>query len=89
MEENILLIYPYPVFFYVHKDYLRLTERMEKGLNLMIQEGSFDTLFFKYNGEVIEKAKLRGRKIFRIETPGLPSYVLLHKKELWYDPLAH
>ncbi len=87
-EEHILLIYVYPVFFYVNSGFPDIAERLNKGLHIMLEDGSFDTLFLKYNENSIRKAKLNKRKIFRIETPNLPDYVPLDDTNLWYDPLS-
>ena len=86
VEESILLYYPYPVFIYVHITNERLAERIEQGLGLMIEDGSFDKLFFKYHSSMIEKANLKGRKVFRIENPFIPESTPLNRNELWYDP---
>lgn len=88
LEEHILLIYAYPVFFYVNSRFPDIAERINKGLHIMLEDGSFDALFLKYNENLIRKAKLKKRKIFRIETPNLPNYVPLDDTNLWYDPLS-
>lgn len=88
VEESILLIYPYPAFFYVHKKFPKIADRLNRGLHGMVDDGSFDKLFMRYNRDTIQKAKLKGRKVFKIETPNMPIYVPLYDPRLWYDPLS-
>ena len=88
VEENILLYYPYPYYFFVNKDNVRHADRVERGLNMMIEDGSFDELFFEYHQEIIEKSNLKDRRLFKIENPLLPATAPLDRTELWYDPFA-
>ena len=55
---------------------------------MMIEDGSFDELFFEYHQEMIEKSNLKGRRLFEIENPLLPATAPLDRTELWYDPFA-
>lgn len=89
VEKTILLVYPFPVFFYVSKNAPELASRMLAGLESMIKDGSFDKLFFKYHQQIIDKAKIKGRKIFKIKNPFLPDTVPFHRKELWLDILNY
>jgi hypothetical protein len=86
VEEKLLLYYPWPKFFYVSKNNPKLAERIEQGLNIMIKDGSFDKVFYKYHGSAIKNTNLKGRKIFRIGNPLLPPVVPFDRKELWFDP---
>ncbi len=88
IEENVLLYYPYPVYFFVNKDNVRLADRVERGLNMMIEDGSFDELFLEHHREMIEQANLKNRRLFKIENPLLPATVPFDRRELWYDPFA-
>lgn len=45
LEPHLLLRYENPVYFYVRKDNTRLAERIERGLQIAIRDGSFDELF--------------------------------------------
>src|SRR5690606_8322310 len=46
MEENLMLYYPSPHYFFVNRDNPALAERIERGLKLALADGSFDKLFF-------------------------------------------
>jgi len=87
VEENILLYYPWPKYFFVSRKHPKLAERIEAGLNLMIQDGSFDEIFKKYHLNTIQKANLKNRKLFTIKNPLLPETAPISRKELWFNPL--
>lgn len=87
VEEKLLLYYPWPKYFFVSKNNATLADRVERGLNIMIEDGSFDALFYRYNQGTIDRANLMDRQIFKISNPLLPATAPLDRKELWYSPL--
>lgn len=89
IEKNLLLYYPWPKFFYFNKQNKKLADRIERGLNIMIKDGSFDDLFKKFNQKHIDSVDLRSRRLIKLENPLLPASVPLEKKELWYDPFSN
>jgi hypothetical protein len=50
IEENIMLKYKNPVYFFTSKENKILAERIEVGLKIAIADGSFDELFYSYKG---------------------------------------
>ena len=86
VENTICLYYPWPYYLFVGKKNAKLAERIEKGLNLMISDGTFDKIFLKYNKASIEKAHLKGRRLLKIQNPMLTPETPLNRKELWYVP---
>lgn len=48
-EETLLLTYdvPIPYCFFVNKDNVKLADRIERGLKIALQDGSFDKLFYQ------------------------------------------
>jgi len=86
VEQNILLYYPWPKYFFVSPRNIRLADRIKRGLNIMIKEGSFAKLFYKYNQPIIDRSNLKNRRLFKINNPLLPATAPLERKELWYDP---
>jgi hypothetical protein len=88
VEKSILLYYPLPKYFYVKKNNSRLAERIERGLEMMITDGSFDEIFHKYNQQYIDQANFGSRKIFKLDNPYLPDTVPHQRKELWFQPPA-
>ncbi|PHV06797.1 amino acid ABC transporter substrate-binding protein [Janthinobacterium sp. BJB412] len=86
VEKNLLLYYPWPYyFFFNHKDGA-LKQRVENGLRMMLRDGSFDALFWKYNGKAIEQANLRGRRVITLPNRMLPRETPLGEAGLWLDP---
>jgi len=87
VEEIIMLIYRMPFYFFTTKNNKKLAADIELGLNRAIEDGSFDRVFFNdpMIKSVIEKANLKGRKIFRLSNPALPKETPLERKELWLD----
>lgn len=87
IEQTLLLVYRYPVFFYVSRNSPQLAKRLHAGLEQMQADGSFDRFFFDYYRPVLEQAKLPGRRVFYLDNPFLPADTPLQRRELWLDPL--
>ena len=87
IEQTLLLVYRYPVFFYVSRNSPQLAKRLSAGLEQMQADGSFDRFFFDYYGPVLEQAKLSGRRVFYLDNPFLPADTPIDRPELWLDPL--
>lgn len=45
VEDSIMLHYPVPIYFFVNKNNVALANRIERGLRIAMQDGSFDELF--------------------------------------------
>jgi len=88
VENKIILHYDSPMYFFVNKGNAALAERIERGLKLAIEDGSFDKHFFNHplHRETFEKTKLRSRKIFSLDNPYLPEETPLDERKLWLDP---
>lgn len=87
LEDSILLYYPWPKYFFTSKENPKLAQRIEQGLKMMIQDGSFEELFLKYHKEDIKRVNLQERKLFRIANPLLPDTAPLDQEDLWFDPV--
>jgi len=72
VEERTALYYPYPVYYFVNKENRELAARIEKGLKIALADGSFKDLFFESHSEIINKANLDDRIIFKLQNPTLP-----------------
>jgi hypothetical protein len=86
VEDNICLYYPLPRFFYTAKKNKRFAERLKKGLEIMIDDGSFNKIWKEHNWKFIEQANLENRKIFTIDNPFVPPIVPLDNPKYWYKP---
>jgi len=89
VEDSIVIHYPFPSYYFTAKNDkgLQLARRLQDGLEKMQKNGSFDQHFFKYNGDIMMKCKLSGRKVFHLKNPRLPQETPLDKKDFWYDPM--
>ncbi|MQR02643.1 substrate-binding periplasmic protein [Glaciimonas soli] len=72
VEQNLLIYYPWPYYFFVNKNNPQLAERIRLGLERMIDDGTFNRIFMKYNGEAIRRANLSHRHIIQLKNPFLP-----------------
>ena len=50
IEDSLMFHYPAPIYFFVNKNNTRLAERIERGLQIAIEDGSFEQLFFSTPG---------------------------------------
>lgn len=85
VEKNLVLVYPLPTYFFVHKGRPELAADIEAGLESAIADGSFDRYFYssKEVRDVLQIADLPNRRAIHIANPFLPKATPLHRKELW------
>ena len=86
IDDNILVHYPWPYYFFVSKKNQSLHKRLELGLQKMIKDGSFDAIFWKYNGKAIEAINFKKRHIIEIQNYLLPKATPLNNPTLWFRP---
>ena len=72
IEPSILIIYPFPLVFYVHPELPALAERVESGLRKIKSSGDFDRLFGKHHGDIVKRLNLRRRQRLELVNPALP-----------------
>lgn len=89
IEKNLLIYYPWPYYFFFKKSDTALYERVERGIHKMIADGSFDAIFRKYNDKAIRQARLKERRIIRLENRFLPKDTPLNDTRLWFDPARY
>jgi hypothetical protein len=76
------------VYFFVSKQDSKLYQRLERGFQMALQDGSFEKLFNThwYIQNTLKLAKIGQRRIFRLNNPLLPPETPLDRKEFWYVP---
>ncbi len=87
VEDSILLVYPFAMYFFVAPDSEKLAQQIEIGFNRAIEDGSFDQLFFS-NPMIkgaLGKAELSGRRVFYLENPNMSSDASTSNKNYWLD----
>lgn len=70
IEKHLMLYYHRPVYFFTNKQNQALAERIEMGLKLAMEDGSFDALFYSFEGFKMgdQILKEHQRKIFELKT---------------------
>lgn len=86
VEETLLLHYPTAFYYFVNKKDTALAHAVESGLRTALQDGSFDALFHKTYGKVLQRANLQQRRRLELYNPLLPPQTPLDHKELWLTP---
>ncbi len=71
IEESLALYYPAATYFFVSKNNHRLAERLKTGLQLAMNDGSFDRLFFDDENVrwAVNIVKNHKRKVFKLDNP--------------------
>jgi len=69
VEETLALNYPLPDYFVVRKGNTALANRVQRGLERAIADGSFEAAFQKEFAESLRRAKLAQRNVIYLENP--------------------
>ncbi len=71
VEQTIFLHYHVPFYFFVSRENAALGQRIERGLQLSIKDGSFDKLFNRIPAFRQAQAEIdaRKRRVFELKTP--------------------
>jgi hypothetical protein len=87
LEPNLMLFYPAPFYFFVHRDNQALAQRLETGMRVLFESGQFDDIFLEFLQEtgVLEDKPFTRRKIFRLKNPSLPAETPLTEERLWWS----
>lgn len=75
VEKNLIIKYPLPTYFFVHKGYKQLAADVAYGLDRASEDGNFDRYF--YNNERVQaflsQANLEERRVIELKNPFLPA----------------
>ncbi len=69
VEETLAIAYPMPAYIFVNKNNTKLAQRIERGFEIALKDGSFQKLFLEKHGANIQKANIGKRRIFQINNP--------------------
>jgi hypothetical protein len=88
IEQTLILYYPLPMYFWFPNtpEGRRLAARARDGMTKMINDGTYDRIFFAYQGDKIDRLHLRTRRIFRIPNPLLGPEAPFNDRRLSFDP---
>lgn len=73
VEQTKALFFPFPIYFWVNKDNKPLAQRIERGLQLALADGSFRKLFETHHAKEIAALAKEKRQVIRLSNPTLPS----------------
>lgn len=87
VEKTIMLKYRAPIYFFVNVKNIELADRLERGLRLAINDGSFNELFYSnpINQSIFKSGSMNGRRIFELENPLLSAKTPLDDEVLWFN----
>ena len=85
-DSSFALVYPLPRFFFTSRENGKAIERVTRGLELAYRDGSLQKLWEAQYRESVDFAKLRSRRIFRLENP-LIRNIDFDFRKYDYDPL--
>ncbi len=88
VDPHIVVHYPSAFYFFTSRARADLANDIQRGLEAMITDGSFDRLFEQYHGATLAQAKLGQRRVIELQNPDLPEQTPFARKELWYQPNA-
>lgn len=88
VDEHIAIHYPTAFYFFTSRARADLATAIERGLEAMIADGSYEALFQQHHGATLERARLQQRRVIELENPDLPAQTPFEREELWYRPGA-
>lgn len=86
LEQHTIISYPAASYFFTAKYNQHLAKLIKTGLEIAIQDGSFDKLFYQYFEGDIARARISERTHYRIDNPLLSPETPLENKSLWFYP---
>jgi hypothetical protein len=91
IEPTICFYYPLPMYFWFSKNEQgrALAKRAEEGMWMMINDGTYDRIFDRYQRWKIERLRLKERRLFEIKNPFLGPETPFGDKRLWFDPQTY
>ncbi|MBU3022377.1 transporter substrate-binding domain-containing protein [Aestuariibacter sp. A3R04] len=86
LEDNLAIYYPTAMYFFVNKSNPTLARLIETGLQMALEDGSFDALFMATYQEILNAINLNRRNIISLDNPLLPPLTPVDASALWYAP---
>ena len=88
VEKHIVLHYDKPMYLFTSKKRPELNKRLNEGLMMLLEDGSYEKIFCQFHGDSIRKANLSERVFFRLKSNLLLSTAPKDKK-FWFDPFKN
>lgn len=84
VEPALALRYATASYLFVRKGNTALAAAITRGLEKMIQDGSFEKMFDQHFGRMIKRSKLRDRRVIELDNPDLPKGVPKERRALLF-----
>ena len=86
IDDSVMMVYPLDYFFYLNKDYQHMGAVLKEGLEKAYQSGAFMEHFESHPmiRQVIQDAKPRARRVFRLENPLLTDRIRAIPDKYWH-----
>ena len=85
VEEKLLIYYPTEIYFFVNKDNEALAQRIEKGMETLIDNGKFDQFFYNHPRVSSGLDKVKSRHIIELKNPYLPEKTPVNNPRYWIN----
>ncbi|MGF1557290.1 transporter substrate-binding domain-containing protein [Paucihalobacter sp.] len=72
VDKNLMFFYPFPLVFYINPKMPELANRIEAGLERIINSGELDKIFNSYYANIVSDLSLDKRQVFVLENPLIP-----------------
>lgn len=91
IEDNLILYYPMPMYFWFSRTATgeALAARVQAGMRLMLDDGSYQRIFAQYQDDKIQRLHLKTRRILRLDNPLLVPETPFADQRLWFDPRTY
>lgn len=88
VEKNLMVYYQMPFYLFVSPENDALAKDLETGFERAIANGEFDKVFYgdKAIQDVLQKANMKNRTLFKLDNPLLSKETPVNRPELWFDP---
>lgn len=88
VEKNLMIVYPFAMYFYVSKDNKKLHDTIYKGMNAAIDDGSYDTFLFSSPifKDALIAADVSQRTFIRVGNPYMHPATPVDIEKYWLDP---
>jgi ABC-type amino acid transport substrate-binding protein len=86
IEHRHAIYFPYPVYFWVRKDNEALADRIRKGLEAALADGSMRQMFLRYHAFEISQLHSEHRDVIRLPNKRLPGPDSEPDTSWWWTP---
>jgi hypothetical protein len=86
IEPNWVINYPAAMYFFVNRKRPELHAALNRGMEAMADDGRLRQMLLAHFGDMLKQARLRERRVLRLDNPNLPPQTPLGRKGWWLEP---